>query len=696
MLNIQWEVFEMKRFFFLLIPLSLLADGIIIPHPPPVPGPPPYLNLINHKVVMDIKDNVLDVSLEELFQNPYRRRIEGDYIFPLPRNAIISGFKIRIGDRVLEGEVYEKDEARRLYEEMVEKLKDPSLLEYYRDNLFRARIFPIPPREEVGVKVRYQQVLPKVSQFWCLRYPMRIEGLTKEPIKELSISINLETREPIKSIFSPSHEIEIKRVGERKALIKLEAKKVKPQKDFLLYYSTSKDILDVGLISYKKRDEDGYFLLTISPGFYSREKLTRKDIVFVIDVSGSMSGRKIKSAKEALKYVLRHLEEKDKFGIIAFSSDITKFREKLVEAKRRDIEKAIDFIENLVAEGGTNIYEALRAALSLSGKGEEPSYIVFLTDGKPTVGITDLRKIVEDVKKEISGTRIFVFGVGYEVNTHLLDLLSQVSKGTSVYVEPEEDLEIILTDFYEKIAHPALTDLEIELGGVGAYHLEPRELPDLFYGSELVVVGRYRKAGEYEISCSGKFLKEKIEVSKVVKFEEENSDADFIPRIWANRRVAYLLNQIRLHGEEKELVDEIISLGEEYGIVTPYTSYLVREEERLLSPQLTQREALFSKTGKLATKAAKQIIGMREKIVVPSEEVFKSIKRVGEKTFYLRENIWIDSSYREGMKEVKIPFLSEKYIKLLRERPEISKYLSVGTNVKIVIGEKVYWIHSPS
>ena len=687
----------MKRLLISLIPIFLFADGIIIPEPlPPAPAiKPPYINVKSHTVKIKIKDNIATVEVSEVFQNPYNYRIEGDYIFPIPKKAVISKFLLYMGEKKIVGKIYEREEARKIYEEIVRRLRDPALLEYYKDNLFRARIFPIPPGEKVKVVFKYEQILNKISNYWVLRYPFKIEALTKEPLEDLSITVKIISSNPIKSVFSPTHDIDIVKKAENKILVAYEVEKIRPQNDFLLYYSASKNNYSLNLLTYKKEDEDGYFLLSISPGYVKEGKYQEKDIVFVLDVSGSMRGRKIESAKNALTYFLRSLEKEDRFGIVVFSTDVETISDILLKASEDNVKEAINFIEKLGAGGGTDIHGALLKALSFWSEKERPFFVVFLTDGKPTAGVTELKSILEDVKNNLRDARIFVFGIGYEVNTHLLDRLAEISKGTSVYVKPEEDLEIILTDFYDKIAYPALADLILDVIGQNIYHVYPKSIPDLFYGSEIVLTGKYKKTGDFEVKVSGRREGKIVKISETLEFLKESKENIFIPRLWAMRRVAYLLDEIRTHGEENELIDEIVELGKKFGIVTPYTSFLITEEERKIFPYLTERRALRAETGKLAFGAAKSLGKMKREITTaPGVEKFESLKYVGEKVFYLKNGIWVDTEFKEGMKEIRILFGSEEYIELLNSKPEIAPYLSVGRDLKVIVDEVVYYIYS--
>ena len=669
------------------LPLIIWADGVIIPGP----GVPPktYLELIDHHVEIKVINNICKVEVTETFYNPYEWRVEGEYIFPLPRGAMLSYFALMIGDKKLKGEVLERNEARRIYEDIVRRMRDPALLEYYDSDLFRAKVFPIPPKTERRVIFKYEYELPRVGEFYEIEYPFKIEGISPKPIKDVVIKFDIQTDKPLKQIFSPTHKIDYKKETNH-AIGAYEGENVLPDKDFVLYYSVSQQEFDLSLMTYKRRDADGFFLLGIStPSEPPEAEILPKNIVFVLDVSGSMSGEKINQAKQGLKFVLEHLNPGDSFDIVAFASDVIPFSGQLMSVSDVNIDSAKQFVDRLDARGGTNINDALITGLRLLREGKQPKYLIFLTDGLPTVGVTDIGGILRNVEQAVDDIHIFVFGVGYDVNTVLLDKLARYG-GVSEYIEPGEDLELVISAFCTKIMYPAVEQPQVEFKGIDVYKLQPRELGDLFYGQDIIIAGRYRGSGEAQVILKGTKMGEEFVVEETYEFPVEAKDCDFIPLIWANKRVAWLLSEIRLHGESKELVDEIIELGEHYGIVTPYTSYLVREEERkqyvLATPP---REFIKATSGKPGFAIAKGL-GAMEREVVIEEPRTVTIKRVGDKVFYLKDNIYVDRDYKEGMKLVELGFGSPEYFELIRKHPECAKYFAIGESIIVVIEGTAY------
>ena len=476
-------------------------------------------------------------------------------------------------------------------------------------------------------------------------------------------------------------------------------------------------------MTYREPGKDGYFLLMVSPKDEVAERqIIEKDIVFVLDTSGSMKSEgKMEKAQAALLFGIRGLRDGDRFNVINFAGEEHLLENKLLNATAANKKLGENFVNKLDANGGTNINDALRAALRQFDSSERPKMIVFLTDGLPTVGETNVEKIIKNAKDmRIENLRLFPFGVGYDVNTQLLDRLAAENKGVSEYVEPKEDLEIKVSNFFTKVNSPVLSDLAIDFGGVRTDSTYPREIPDLFKGSQIVVIGRYKNASDVEnvtLSLTGKNGKlDKTFNYRDLDFPMRAAQNDFLPRLWATRRVGWLMEQIRSNGENKELRDETVELGTRYGIVTPYTSYLatdgsensfgrddrprtMREEKRRGAPLPAAKSS-----GRDAVKLSKRQNTMQANASVaePSDKeddqiIVQNTERnqfVGNKNFINRDNIWIDVEFDETAKlpEIKLKFAGEEYFDLLAKEPELAKYFALGKQVTIVWKNKVYLV----
>ena len=688
----------------LLFAQSALADGIVIPEPiepiPPDHVVVPFLPIKYHRVEVEIDNQVAQVEIDQAFLNEADFALEATYIFPLPEDAAISDFAMYVDGERLEGRILDKEKARAIYEDIVRRREDPALLEYVGRNMFQAQVFPIPPHSERRIQIAYTQVLSQDGGLVRFVYPLNTEKFSPRPLEEVTISVDVRSEAPIKAVYSPSHDIAISRQSETHVTASYEANDVTPSTDFELFYSLSPEDIGASLITYRQGDEDGFFLLLVAPkGDFGEQEVVAKDVMVVVDVSGSMSGEKLEQAQEAVQFILDHLNPDDRFNILAFSTSVDLYAPSLRSASRA--EDAGDFVQGLSALGGTNINDALLEALERL-PGERPEIIIFLTDGLPTVGIQDAGPIIANVREAAGPTvRLFAFGVGDDVNTVLLDSIAQENRGTSDYVRPGEDIAQAVSGFYEKVSTPVLADISLDFGAINVLDVYPQPLPDLFAGSQLVVVGRYRDEGTVTLGLSGEVNGEEQSFSYGGQvFPDESREMDFLPRLWATRKIGYLLNQIRLYGTEQELVDEIVDLSLRYGVMTPYTSFLVEEEEvEIFSYEGREKAAsdlgralaptFEPASGAYAVDSAVTIEEYRQ-AEAAAESGSAKAKVVGDKSFVRRDDAWIDSRYQEGMDVTKIGFGSDNYYQLLGQRPDWGSYFALGEHVIFLVDGQAY------
>ncbi len=457
------------------------ADGIILP-PPGV-----SISIKSHIVDVEITDQVATTTVDEIFINEAPFQIEGTYIFPLSEDVSVSEFAMFVDGERLTAELLDSDKAREIYEGIVRRHQDPALLEYIGGGMFRARVFPIPARGEKRIQLQYSEILRADAGMVKYQYPLSTEKFSHENLQEVSVDVQLHSAQPVKAIYSPSHAITVERNGEHDATIRYAEEDVKPDRDFLLYYTFSDEDFGVNLLTHRVSGEDGFYLLMLAPKTEVEEsEVSQKNIVFVFDTSGSMlHDRKIEQAKSALKFGVSMLREKDFFNIIDFSTEVRMFQQNPVAATNTNTQAAMKYVDGLGAVGGTNINDALLEGIR---QFEDTAMIIFLTDGVPTVGMTNNEEILANVQTGNTGNiRLFVFGIGYDVNTHLLDRLSTENSGVSEYVRPEEDIEVKVSNFFTKIGNPVLSNLRLDFGGVTMRDTYPKQLPDLFAGMQLIV-----------------------------------------------------------------------------------------------------------------------------------------------------------------------------------------------------------------
>jgi Ca-activated chloride channel family protein len=532
-------------------------------------------------------------------------------------------------------------------------------------------------------------------------YPLSTEKFSPEPLGSVSVNVDLKSPQELKAIYSPTHTVSVTRNGDLMANISYEDANVKPDRDFVLYYSVSADDIGATLLTYNPdKDGDGFFLLLVSPKVeVQATEVVEKDVILVLDSSGSMEGEKIVQGRDALKYVLEQLKPQDRFKVVSFATSILTYANDLRPASERG--DAIRWVENIVASGGTDINRALLEALD-DVDAERPTILIFVTDGLPTVGEVDSDRILENVKREApDNVRLFTFGVGYDVNTYLLDSLGERHRGTSAYVQPGENIQETVSGFYAKVSTPVLSDVKIDFGDVETFDIYPFPLPDLFAGTQLVIAGRYKKGGPANITLTGNVNnKPQVFEYEDFTFAQEGGD-EFIAPLWATRKIGYLLAQIRLHGENREAVDEIVELAIRYGIVTPYTSFLIEENSDVLTeagrtsaggavqqnaPSPTSAPA----SGADAVQRSQANSALQEAEKAPTTDDGK-VKHVGDKAFLLQNGTWTDTTFEpEKMTTTKIEFGSTEYFELLKEHPDWNKYVAVGEKVIFVVDGTAY------
>jgi len=593
---VSLQIGNVKTLTLLLLTVSTLAlsiparaDGFIVINRPasPIVAPFPYapLEVSYHHVNVKIDGQICTTSVDEEFYNPNPQRLEGTYLFPVPKTAQIDKFTMEINGRQTEAELLPADKARSIYEDIVRRERDPALLEYADRDVFRVHIYPIEGNSRKEVKISYTEVLKADSGLVSYTYPLNTEKFSAAPIHDVSIAVQLNSDRPLTSIYSPTHDVEIKRPDPNHAVIGYEAKDVRPDTDFQLFFAPQKQDVSLDLLTYRADpDDDGYFLLLASPGINSKSTHLPKDVTFVLDTSGSMADdNKLVQAKKALNYCLANLNPDDRFEIIRFSTEPEPLFGKLTPASDDSVASAQKFVSALKPEGGTAIFDALHQAMALrSADSNRPYIVVFITDGMPTVGETSDDAIVAETDQAADqGTRVFCFGLGTDVNAHLLDRIAEHTRAVSDYVLPNEDIEIKVSNFFAKIHEPVLSNVKLAFpDGIRVTKMYPQEMPDLFQGDQLVLCGRYSGDGSGDCVIDGDAGGQHQHFTVPVAFPKTADAQAFVPRLWASRRVAYLLDQIRLHGENDELKTEATDLARQFGLVTPYTAYLIMQDEQ--------------------------------------------------------------------------------------------------------------------
>lgn len=687
---------------------------------------PEWLKIDHHRVSVEIDQQIARTEVSMEWVNEGNGLAEGTFLFPLPMGAAVENLVMYINNQPIEARILDAGEAREIYDAIVRQYRDPALLEFVGMGAVQANVFPIPPGESRRIEITYSQILEVDNGLIHYVYPFDITRLTTyRPVEEASISVRVTSDDPIGSIYSPSHNIAIARQGDNRFRVGFEASNYAPDQDFSLYYGVASETISVNLLSYRESaNQDGFFMLLVQPPLeIPEEQVIPRDIIIVLDQSGSMQGSKWDQARQAAAYVLDNLNPQDRFNVILFSTGWRLFSNQLESS---DVaQEAIDWINGMFAEGGTDINGALTTALSMA-HAERPTAILFMTDGLATEGETRTPQILANLQAASSpNIRIFTFGVGDDVDTVLLDSIARDFRGASTYVRPTQRIDEEVASLYNKISAPVLRDVEVTFDGVRVESVYPAlPLPDLFAGTQLTIVGRYRGSAEdVTVTLSGEVNGERQTfIYDGFNMRARAGGEGFIARLWATRRIGELLNTIRLNGENAELIDSIISLSIRYGIITPYTSFLIEEDDILsqlgrdaAAAQFSARSAdmgFNTSSGAGAVAAADALGGMAEAaapMMMPQATMaapglggggaeFEApaqspIQTIDGKTFIRQDGVWTDTSFDpDTMTTVEIAFLSDAYFDLLTDYPELARYLALGEQVIVVYDGVAYQI----
>ncbi|MCP3918721.1 MAG: VWA domain-containing protein [bacterium] len=556
---------------------SLLLFAVLAPHA--VAQRAPEVRASNLAAEVRVTDGVATTRLALTIANGGRRDAEATWLLPLPEGSVADDFRMIVNGVETTGEVLGAERARSVYEGIVRARRDPGLLEYVGRGCLRARLFPIPAHGEIEVRVTYREILPEVGGVRRWSFPLGAAGLGGRAPESAELDLSIESRRALRNVFSPTRGLQVVKTSDHAARASFEGRGAG---ELEVFYGLSDREFGLDLLTTRAADEtEGTFLMLISPKrSVDATRIANRAITFVLDTSGSMAGEKITQARAALRYFLHSLRAGDHFNVVTFATEAQPFFPGLLPANADNIAAALERAGTLRATGGTNIDGALAASLRADVPSDLVPIVVFLTDGLPTVQEKHPDVILDHARTwNTAASRLFVFGVGNDVNTRLLDTLAQQGGGTRSYVRPGQDIEVETSALFAKLSRPVLTNLKLAVEGVELSRIVPRKLPDLFHGGRITVLGRYRGDGPRAIRLSGHVAGEEQEFVYEGSFARKAQDSyDFVPSLWAERRVALLLDEMRLHGKSPELEDEVRRLGRKHQIVTPYTSHLIVEE----------------------------------------------------------------------------------------------------------------------
>lgn len=673
-------------------------------------------------VTVRVNGRVAQVEVEEWFRNNGSRMGEGDYVYPLAGEAVFTGYSLYQGDQELRGEMMDAAHARDIYERIVRAQRDPALIELIGKGMMRARVFPIEAGQTRRIRLRYTQVLERAGDAMQFRYAAgvrnggvrtmvepiitRRNGTPRNDAREhppIGFAIIVDDEAHYRDAFSPTHTVDVRRDGGRMT--------VRPRDplsgDFSVFLPFAERAVGVSVATHRPVGEDGYFMLTLSPRDATADAGVPRDVTVVVDVSGSMSGEKMEQARRALTQLIGTLGRDDRLRLIAFSSTVRHWREGWSAAAPSNLNAARSWVADLRAEGGTNIHDALSAAFAAETPASRLPIVIFMTDGLPTNGERRPDHIVAMAENARGRARVFAFGVGFDVNTYLLDRLSEAARGTTQYVRPDEDVEQAVSVLAAKVRHPVLTDLALVHGGVDVTEVYPRELPDLFAGEDLVLFGRYNGTGNARMGVAGRRNGAAERYTTEVRFSRTQAANDFIPRLWAARRLGDLDRRIRSaqadgasHVQIQDMVEELRATALRYGLLSEYTAYLVLEPGAVASagrdailqmpPPAVSGEIAVARAEEArrarevssvaqmdeAQKLASARVAMSAHIATPSPAADENHRSVAGRTFRLKDGVWSDIAIDPAIRTIDIVAFSDAYFALLRALPELERVLA--------------------
>ena len=549
----------------------------------------------------DILGYIATVDVTQQYHNPYDAKIEAVYVFPLPHNAAVNEFVMTVGERKVRGIIREREEAQKIYAEAKSQGYVASLLTQERPNIFTQAVANIEPGKQIDINVRYFHTLEYQDGAYEFVFPMvvgprfnppgstdpieavgrgaqHVQGKKVEYLRpkersghDIRLTVSVNAGVAIENLQCRSHNVDVRQGEDGRAVVALAKDDTIPNRDFVLRYQVAGGKTKSALVAH--RDErGGYFTLMIFPP-KDLTSLPRKplEMVFTMDVSGSMEGRPIEQAKSAMRYALSNMDGRDTFQVITFSSDARQLFERPVPVTRGNIQSALSFVNNQRGGGGTMMIEGIKASLNFPRDEERLRFVSFLTDGY----IGNEAEILRAVHENLGPSRIFSFGVGESVNRYLLDHMAKMGNGAVAYLSLKDKAEDVIGPYFERISHPAMTDVQIDWGGMRVSEVYPKRVPDLFVGRPVIISGRFEGEGTGTIKVKGRVGNEVQEMVVPVNVAGEATAAHkAIPAVWARTKIADLADRSAWDVEAQELPAQVRQVALEYGLMSPFTAFV--------------------------------------------------------------------------------------------------------------------------
>src|SRR6266498_3814832 len=562
-------------------------------------------------VTVEISGFLSRVNVTQEFENPFKEKIEAVYVFPLPASAAVDDMTMTVGERVVRGKILRREEAQAVYDAAKSGGQVASLLNQERPNIFTQSVANILPGERIKITISYVETLKYEAGSYEFSFPMVVgprympgaatgrqgSGVSPDTTQvpdasrispklvaegmrsghDISLDIMLDAGVPIDVIKGKSQEVELERLSAHSAHVRLKSSSTIPNKDFILTYDVAGKRIQDALLAHRS-EKRGYFTLILQPPErITVEDVTPKELIFVLDTSGSMSGFPIEKAKETMKLALDGLYPADTFNLITFAGDTRILFPTPVRATPANLKKAQDFLSATSGNGGTEMMKAIEAALDASDFQDHLRIVCFMTDGY----VGNDMEIISEVQKH-PNARVFAFGIGSSVNRFLLDKMSEYGRGEVEYVALNDDGSAAARRFHERVRNPLLTDIAVDWNGLPVADVYPQRIPDLFGAKPVILTGRYTSAGRGVIRLKGKMSGREFVREIAVDFPEAESQHNVLSSLWARSRIDDLMGQdyngVQQGTMKPQLQETITNLGLEYRLMTQFTSFVAVEE----------------------------------------------------------------------------------------------------------------------
>ncbi|MBC8468271.1 MAG: VWA domain-containing protein [Planctomycetes bacterium] len=554
-----------------------------------------------------ISGYIATVDVTQKFHNPYDKKIEAVYVFPLPQNAAVNEFIMIIGKRRIRGIIRDRKEAEEIYRQARSQGYVASLLTQERPNIFTQKIANIEPGKNIDVNIKYFNTLAYVDGWYEFVFPMVVgprfnppcytdgvgavargkNGISGQETEvqylkpgersghDIAVRVDVDAGVSIEEVACTSHVIDKTFATPENLTVKLSSLDSIPNKDFVLRYKVASKKVKSALVTHRDKRGGFFSLMLYPPENLSYLKRAPMEMIFVLDCSGSMRGKPIAKAKEAIKRGLKKLEEGDTFQVIRFSNNASQFGPNPVPATPANIHKAISYVDNLQGNGGTMMIEGIKAALDFAHDPGRFRLVSFMTDGY----IGNEVEILASVHERLGASRIFSFGVGSSVNRYLLDRMAKLGKGAVAYIGLDDSAGQIVDLFYERISHPALTDVNIDWGNMQVTDVYPNRISDLFVGRPVILTGRFKGQRKTTIRVNGKVGDLRQEIAIPVNLDDSASSHSGIACVWARKRIETLANQA-IYDNDSDLPVQIRQVALEYGLMSAYTAFIAVDSSR--------------------------------------------------------------------------------------------------------------------